>query len=107
MVGTRRRGRKHVLWFHRLAREENLEIAALCDVDEAVLGAQAEYEKLSGQKARLFTDIRKLLEDKTIDAVSYATPNHWHALGAVWACQAGKDVILEKPASHTVLEAAR
>ncbi|MCX6636749.1 MAG: Gfo/Idh/MocA family oxidoreductase [Acidobacteria bacterium] len=105
VVGTRRRGREHVLWFHRLAREENLEIAALCDVDEAVLGQQAaEYEKLSGNKARLFTDIRKLLEDKTIDAVSYATPNHWHALGTIWACQAGKDVFLEKPASHTIFE---
>jgi predicted dehydrogenase len=105
VVGTRRRGREHVFWFHQLAGQENLEIAALCDVDETVLAAQAaEYEKLSGKKARTFTDIRKLLEDKTIDVVSYATPNHWHALGTIWACQAGKDVFVEKPASHTIVE---
>ena len=48
--------------------------------------------------------MRELLEDKNIDAVSFATPNHWHALGTVWACQAGKHVYVEKPASHNVRE---
>jgi len=105
VVGTRRRGREHVYWFHQLARDENLEVAALCDVDETVLAAQAAaYEKLSGKRARTFTDLRELLADKTIDVVSYATPNHWHALGTIWACQVGKDVFLEKPASHTIVE---
>jgi predicted dehydrogenase len=105
VVGLRRRGRDHVRCLHLLAKEENLEVAALCDVDEAVLSQQAaEYEKLSGKKARLLTDVRKLLEDPSIDAISYATPDHWHALGTIWACQAGKDVFLEKPASHNIFE---
>lgn len=105
VVGLRRRGRDHIRCFHELAREENVEIAALCDIDESVLNQHAaEYEKLSGKHARLFTDIRKVLDDPAIDAVSYATPNHWHALGTIWACQAGKDVFLEKPASHNIFE---
>ena len=49
-------------------------------------------------------DIRKALEDKNLDAVSVATPNHWHALITIWACQAGKDVYVEKPCSHEVHE---
>jgi predicted dehydrogenase len=105
VVGLRRRGRDHIRCYHELAREENVEIAALCDIDESVLNEQATaYENLSGRHVKLFTDVRKLLEDPSIDAVSYATPNHWHALGAIWACQAGKDVFLEKPASHTIFE---
>src|SRR6185437_3479983 len=51
-----------------------------------------------------YTDIRRLLEDKSIDAVSIATPNHWHTLMTIWACQAGKDVYVEKPCSHNVFE---
>ncbi len=52
-------------------------------------------------------DVRKLLDDKSIHAVSIATPNHWHSLGAIWAVQAGKDVYVEKPVSHNVLEGRR
>src|ERR1019366_10739715 len=54
-----------------------------------------------------YTDVRKLLENKDIDGVSFATPNHWHALGAIWAMQAGKDVYVEKPVSHNVWEGRR
>ena len=57
-----------------------------------------------GQKVDAYRDIRKLLERKDIDAVSLVTPNHWHALGTVWACQAGKDVCVEKPVSHNIWE---
>ena len=53
---------------------------------------------------RTFVDVRRLLEDTTIDAISIATPNHWHALIAIWACQAGKDVYVEKPCSHNLWE---
>ena len=71
----------------------NVRIAAICDVDERLLYPAAdEVEKLSGVKPKTEVDFRKLLEDKDIDAVSVATPDHWHALMTVWACQAGKDV---------------
>jgi predicted dehydrogenase len=54
--------------------------------------------------AKDYKDIRKMLENKDIDAISVATPNHWHALATVWACQAGKDVCVEKPVSHNIWE---
>ena len=57
------------------------------------------------KKPATFVDIRKLLDDKSIDAISIATPNHWHSLMAIWACQAGKDVYVEKPCSHNLWEA--
>ncbi len=60
-----------------------------------------------GRRVATETDLRRVLEDKTIDAVSIATPNHWHALATIWACQAGKDVYVEKPGSHTVWEGRR
>src|SRR5262249_23067624 len=53
---------------------------------------------------RTFTDVRRLIEDPTIDAISIATPDHWHALMGIWACQAGKDVYIEKPCSHSLWE---
>ena len=56
------------------------------------------------KKPAAFTDVRKLLEDKSIDAISIATPNHWHSLIGIWACQAGKDVYCEKPCSHNIFE---
>ena len=60
-----------------------------------------------GEQVEGYTDVRKLLENKDIDVVSFATPNHWHALGAIWAMQAGKDVYVEKPVSHNVWEGRR
>lgn len=88
-------------------------MAALCDCDRAVLeGEAAEFEK-NNQKVQKFADIRKLLESGEVDAVSIATPNHWHSLAGIWACQAGKDVYVEKPVSHSpwegrkLVEAAR
>jgi predicted dehydrogenase len=84
----------------------NVEIAAICDVDESVLNAAvAAVEKAKGKRPMAFTDLRKLLEDKSIDAVSIATPNHQHTLQTIWACQAGKDVYVEKPCSHDMFEA--
>ena len=85
--------------------KENVEIAALCDCDEKRLHLAAdEVEKRSGKRPATFADERKLLEDQSIDAVSLATPNHWHALETIWACQAGKDVYVEKPGSHNIFE---
>ena len=66
--------------------------------------AVAQVEKMQGHKPKVYSDMRRLFEDREIQAVSMATPNHWHALGAIWACQAGKDVYVEKPGSHNIWE---
>jgi predicted dehydrogenase len=79
-------------------------IVALCDVDRAILDAEVEQFAKRGEKVEAYADVRKLLENKNIDAVTITTPNHWHALVAVWACQAGKDVFVQKPASHNIFE---
>jgi len=98
VCGLRSRGKDHVDAFSRVP---NVEIAALCDVDDSVLNKRrAEV----GGSPRTFTDVRRLLEDQSLDAISIATPNHWHALMAIWACQEGKDVYVEKPCSHNLWE---
>jgi len=104
VVGVRGQGRSHIRSILPLAKEQNVEIAALCDIDESVLAERMKELDGKGLKPATFTDVRRLLDDKSIDAVSIATPNHWHALGTIWACQAGKDVYIEKPASHNVFE---
>ena len=104
VVGLRGRGQSLIQAFHNLAKE-NVEIAAFCDVDESVLKQRASgYEQMSGKKVAMLDDMRRVLDDKTIDVVGFATPNHWHSLGTIWACQAGKDVYVEKPGSHNVFE---
>ncbi len=102
-VGVRGQGRTHIT---RYSQMQNVEIAALCDIDESVLNSRLDMvEKMGKKRPAAFTDIRKLLEDKSIDAISIATPNHNHTLQTVWACQAGKDVYVEKPCSHDMFEA--
>src|ERR1700716_3641954 len=102
VCGVRGRGNDHIKGFPRVP---GTELAALCDVDESVLNQRlGEVEKSGLPKPRSYADIRKLLEDKDIDAISIATPNHWHPLMAIWACQAGKDVYVEKPCSHNWFE---
>jgi predicted dehydrogenase len=102
-VGVHGQGRTHI---RRYSEMRNVEIAAICDVDESVLNARVdEIEKAGKKRPAAFTDLRKLLEDKTIDAISIATPNHQHTLQTIWACQAGKDVYVEKPCSHDMFEA--
>jgi predicted dehydrogenase len=98
VIGLRGRGFDHIKTYRQL---EGVEIAALCDVDESVMAARlADMDKFGLPKPKTFVDYRKVLEDKSIDAVSIATPNHWHALMGIWACQAGKDAYVEKPCSH-------
>jgi predicted dehydrogenase len=105
-IGVGGRGQELLQHFGRL---DDVRIAALCDPDQAQLDAAAKEHA----DASKFTDLRKLLEDKNIDAVAIATCNHWHALAAIWACQAGKDVYVEKPLAHNhwegqqVVKAAR
>jgi len=102
VVGIGGRGRDHIDGYAKLPQ---CRIAAVCDVDQA--GRErgiAQVEKLLNYKPKQYSDMRQLFEDKEIDAVSFATPNHWHALGTIWACQAGKDVYVEKPFSYNIWE---
>jgi len=102
VVGIGGRGRDHIDGFAKLSQ---CRIAAVCDVDQAGRErGMAQVERLVGYKPGQYTDMRRLFENKEIDAVSFATPNHWHALGTIWACQAGKDVYVEKPPSHNIYE---
>ncbi len=102
VVGVHGQGMVHV---GRWCSLPEVEIAAICDPDENVVGAPiAKAEKASGKKPVHYKDLRKLLEDKSIDAISVATPNHWHCLAGIWAIQAGKDAYVEKPLGHNVFE---
>ena len=98
VCGLRGRGKDHLNAFSHVP---NVEIAALCDVDENVLAKRRSEVKGNPRTA---VDVRRLLDDPAIDAISIATPNHWHTLIAIWACQAGKDVYVEKPCSHNLWE---
>lgn len=105
VLGVNGRGKTHISVIMKLAQQANVEIAALCDPDMVVLQeAAADFEKKFGRKVMIEQDFRKLYENKNIDAVTLATPNHWHALQTIWACQAGKDVYVEKPATHNIHE---
>jgi predicted dehydrogenase len=98
VIGLHGQGFSHV---HQYSKIPTAAIAAVCDVDENVMGERVRtMETMSLPKPKTYVDIRKLLEDKDIDAISIATPNHWHSLMALWGCQAGKDVYVEKPCSH-------
>jgi len=99
------RGSSHVGDF---VRRQDANLAAVCDVDTArTERAVQTYYSARNTKPKVYGDLRKLYEDKDIDAVIIATPNHWHALATIWACQAGKDVYVEKPASYNPFEGER
>jgi len=98
VVGLRGRGFDHI---KKIKDTPGVELAAIVDVDEKVLADRlGDIEKLGLAKPKTFGDIRKMLEDQSIDAITIAAPNHWHSLMGIWACQAGKDVYVEKPLSH-------
>ena len=102
-VGLNGRGKSHMQAFTSLP---NVDLVALCDVDDAVMAKASKFVTEKRGKAPVaYSDLRKLLEDKSIDAISIATPNHLHTLQMVWACEAGKDVYVEKPCSHDMFEA--
>ncbi len=103
VVGVNGRGMSHVGGFAALRGQS--EVVAICDADTNTFEkARKNVLDKTGKAPVFYQDIRKLLEDKSIDVISIATPNHWHSLGAIWAIQAGKDVYLEKPVSHNVRE---
>ncbi len=105
VIGVHGRGQEHV---HGFAGKNNCVVTVICDADSAVIGnAMTSAEKAQGSAPRYEQDIRKVVEDKNIDAISIATPNHWHSLAAIWGLQNGKDVYVEKPVSHNVSEGRR
>ncbi len=101
VVGFRSQGSNHIKWFGRIP---GVRVVALCDVDREFIDREEKKFKERNEKVDTYVDIRKLLDDKNIDAIITATPNHWHSLVTVWACQAGKDVYVEKPVSHNIWE---
>jgi predicted dehydrogenase len=101
VVGFRSQGRGHIKWLRGLP---GVRVVALCDADRAVLDREVENLKSQQQNVAAYVDVRELLEDKSVDAISTATPDHWHALVTVWACQAQKDVYVEKPLCHNLWE---
>ncbi len=102
VIGFNGRGKSHIdAW----TKDKRTTVATLCDVDSRLFNsAAAEVEKKEGKKPECVQDLRRVFDDKDIDAVSIATPNHWHSLATVWACQAGKDVYVEKPVSQNFVE---
>lgn len=101
VVGIRGQGSNHINWFHEIP---GVRVVAICDADKRFLDREEKKFEERNESVKTYVDCRKLLEDKSIDAVIAATPNHWHALVTVWACQAGKDVYVEKPVSHNIWE---
>ncbi|HUQ90673.1 MAG TPA: Gfo/Idh/MocA family oxidoreductase [Bryobacteraceae bacterium] len=106
IVGLGGRGNDHIGAYSSLDGE--CRMAAVCDVNQAAREkATARILKEKGAAPKEFDDMRALFDSKEIDAVSITTPNHWHALAAIWACQAGKHVYVEKPASHNLFESRK
>lgn len=102
VLGVHGRGKSHIKGFETL---KNVEVAALVDPDRSIAEQRAaEFDQEYGRKPAIEQDLRRVLDDKNIDCISVATPNHWHALAAIWGCQAGKDVYVEKPGSHNLFE---
>ena len=102
VLGLNGRGNDHVRSVMSL---NDAEVAVLCDPDMEVATKRAkEFEQKYQKKVLVEQDFRKVYDNKNIDAVTIATPNHWHALLGIWACQAGKDVYVEKPATHNIHE---
>lgn len=103
VMGINGRGRSHLAGF---AAAKNAEVTTLCDPDSKLFAPRTRefFTKKNKPEPKVEQDIRKVLDDKDIDAISIATPNHWHSLAAIWACQAGKDVYVEKPMTHNIFE---
>jgi len=101
IVGLRKKGKEHIEVFRKLP---GVRVVALCDADTQFLDMEAKKFARRNEKVGRYVDYRKLLEDKNIDAVVIVTPDHWHGLMTIWACQASKDIYVEKPLSHNIWE---
>jgi len=105
VIGIRGQGGTHINSFLGMKESKNVRLKTICDVDEATWDQRVKtIVSRAGETPKTEWDMRRVFEDKEIDAVSFATPNFWHALGTIWACQAGKHVYVEKPATHRVWE---
>lgn len=105
IIGCRIRGKVHAAEFAKL---NGVEVAYVCDPDLQLAEALAEsVEKATGRKPKVVQDLRLINDDKSIDTLSVAAPNHWHALATIWGMQAGKHVYVEKPLCHNVVEGRR
>lgn len=105
VAGINGRGQTHLTGFGGM---KDVEIAYLVDPDSRLFESRSNLvKKCAGYTPACVQDVRRALDDGNLDAVSIVTPNHWHALMAIWACQAGKDVYVEKPCSHNILEGRR
>lgn len=103
VIGIRGMGQSHIQEYQKI---ENVEVAALCDIDNNLFSERVKkhFTDKNLKEPLLYQDMRKLFENKDIDAVSVVTPNHWHALASIWAIQAGKHVSVEKPCCHNIYE---
>ncbi|MFI4876530.1 MAG: Gfo/Idh/MocA family protein [Blastopirellula sp. JB062] len=105
VIGLRGIGNTHLNGFPKV---KGARVVGACDVDSAVLDQRAaEFDKKFGYGLKKYDDLRRVYDDPNVDAVVLAVPNHWHGLGTVWGCQAGKDVYTEKPCSHNIWEAGQ
>jgi predicted dehydrogenase len=105
VAGINGRGVEHIREYCRM---KNVEVAYLVDPDSRLFASRGEMvKKRGGNTPKCVQDLRTILDDKNLDAVSIAAPNHWHSLLGIWACQAGKDVYVEKPCSHNIAEGRR
>jgi len=105
VVGIRGQGGTHISNFALLKESKNVGIIVLCDADEEYFpGRVKNVLDQTDETPATVWDMRRVFDNRDVHVVSFATPNHWHALGTIWACQAGKHVYVEKPACHTVLE---
>jgi hypothetical protein len=101
VIGFNSKGAQHINTFKDIP---GVKVAALCDADTDVIDREVAKFTERGEKVKAFQDLRELIDQKDIDVVVIATPNHWHSLAAIWACEAGKDVYVEKPVSHNIWE---
>src|SRR5215471_17456436 len=102
VLGVNGRGQAHIKGFQS---QPDAEVAILCDPDRNIADERAlQFFDKYGKTVKVEQDLRRVFDNKEIDAVSIATPNHWHALATIWACQAGKDVYVEKPGAHNLYE---
>ena len=117
IIGLRGDNQGHPTWtprgrgpdhYQHLSGIPNVRISHVVDVDERHFNASLGLVKQKyGGDPKTATDFRRVLDDKDVDAVTIAAPDHWHALMTIWACQAGKDVYVEKPISHNIIEGRR
>ena len=105
IIGCRNQGTVHINNWCNIKDSHNAVIRTLCDTDENLWAEKSKIvQDKSGTKPKTEWDLRKVYDDKDIHVVSIVTPNHWHALATIWACQAGKHVYVEKPVSHNIFE---